>query len=189
MEDPDLLSLFVAPLERCGIGYMISGSVASALYGEPRTTLDVDIAVHLTAATAGALARAFPDSDYYLPPPEVIAIEIARPVEGHFNVIHHHSGLKADFYPSRSHPYFAWAWANRRTVETHAGPAVFCPPEYVILRKLAFLREAGGEKHLRDIAGMLAQQAGRLDTSLLAEAVARLRLEAEWRHARSLTEP
>ncbi len=34
----DLLSLFVDPLEHLGMDYMITGSVASMLYGEPRLT-------------------------------------------------------------------------------------------------------------------------------------------------------
>lgn len=183
MDTPDLITLFVSPLERAGINYMISGSVASAVFGEPRATFDVDLAVVLDPPQIPQLAAAFPESEYYLPPPDVIAIEVGRPVEGHFNVIHHDTGLKADLYPSRTHPYFDWAWQHRRTIGTPTGPAVFCPPEYLILRKLAFLREGGGEKHLRDIAGILVQQQHQLDTATLAEAVTRLRLDPEWHTA------
>jgi hypothetical protein len=45
MPEPDLIGLFVAPLNAAGISYMLSGSLASTLYGEPRATLDVDIAL------------------------------------------------------------------------------------------------------------------------------------------------
>jgi hypothetical protein len=30
------------------------------------------------------------------------------------------------------------------------------PPEYVVIKKLEFLREGGSEKHVRDIRGILA---------------------------------
>ena len=46
METPDLFSLFVRPLHRSGLRYMVSGSLASVYYGEPRLTLDVDLVVH-----------------------------------------------------------------------------------------------------------------------------------------------
>ncbi len=34
--DPDLIGLFVEPLEATGITYMITGGVASVIYGDPR---------------------------------------------------------------------------------------------------------------------------------------------------------
>jgi hypothetical protein len=187
MDSPDLISIFVRPLEKRGIQHMISGSVASAAYGEPRATFDVDIAVWISPQQAGQFNSIYPEEEYYVPPPDVIAIEAARSVEGHFNVIHHATGLKADFYPCRVHPYFEWAWQRRRTIKLADGPAVFCPPEYVILRKLEFFREGGGEKHLRDIVGIVSQQGDTLDHGMLTEATSRLRLEPEWRRALSMT--
>ena len=45
-------------LERLGIPYLVGGSVASTLYGEPRTTMDVDLAVQLAPAQVALLDRA-----------------------------------------------------------------------------------------------------------------------------------
>jgi hypothetical protein len=39
---PDLIAPFITRLEQLGVAYMISGSTAGILYGEPRTTHDVD---------------------------------------------------------------------------------------------------------------------------------------------------
>jgi hypothetical protein len=47
MPEPDLFLLFVRPLNRAGIRYVISGSVAAIFYGEPRLTHDVDFVVFL----------------------------------------------------------------------------------------------------------------------------------------------
>jgi hypothetical protein len=35
----------VVPLEAAGIPCLVSGSVTTAIYGEPRNTLDIDLAV------------------------------------------------------------------------------------------------------------------------------------------------
>jgi hypothetical protein len=47
MQEPDLLKLFAAPLERANIEYVITGSIAMILYAEPRLTHDIDIVIHL----------------------------------------------------------------------------------------------------------------------------------------------
>lgn len=179
--DPDLIRLFVAPLEESGISsYMVSGSVASIEYGEPRATLDIDLILLLTSETSLSLDALFPAESFYLPPPEVREIERRRSSRGHFNIIHHFSGLKADCYPSRNHPYLPWALQNRRRIPLMGVDVWFAPPEYVILWKLEFHREGGGEKHIRDIKGILAVSGDQLDHTLLAEAVSTLGLSRSW---------
>jgi len=45
MPQPELSLLFIRPLNRIGVRYLVSGSVAAILYGEPRLTHDVDFVV------------------------------------------------------------------------------------------------------------------------------------------------
>lgn len=158
MQDPDFIALFVEPLEKAGLNYLITGSVASSLYGEPRNTLDIDLVLLLENSQLNILASLFSEDEFYLPPPKVIAIEARREARGHFNIIHHQSGLKADIYLSRNHPYLVWAYENARHVSVSGCLAHFAPPEYVILHKLEFYKESGHQRHLRDIAGMIEQQ-------------------------------
>jgi hypothetical protein len=47
VDTPDLFTLFVRPLHRAEWRYMVSGSLASTHYGEPRLTMDVDLVVHI----------------------------------------------------------------------------------------------------------------------------------------------
>ena len=162
---------------------MITGSVASMHYGEPRLTMDVDLLIHLDEPEISAVVALFPDSDYYTPPGDIIAEEIRRSTRGHFKLIHSGTGLKADFYPSRSHPYWHWAWEHRRSASIDGQPIYFSPPEYVILSKLEFFREGGSEKHLRDIRGMLAVSGDEIDRGLVERAVAELGLVDQWRRA------
>jgi hypothetical protein len=182
MQDPDFISLFVAPLEAAGISYMITGSVASSIYGEPRNTLDIDLVVLMEAGQIQLLPQIYPDHDFYLPPADVIAIESRREAHGHFNIIHHHTGLKADIYLSRNHPFLPWALAHTRRVPTPSCEITIAPPEYVILHKLEFYRESGHQRHLRDIAGMIGQQ--ELDYDFLDSSIHSLHLAPQWQAAK-----
>src|SRR5713101_6764479 len=47
VSEPDLIQLFAQPLNRSGVRYLVSGSVAAMLYGEPRVTHDIDFVVFL----------------------------------------------------------------------------------------------------------------------------------------------
>jgi hypothetical protein len=172
METPDLIGLLVAPVHAAGLPYMVVGSVASAHYGEPRFTADVDLALALPCPAAADLEKLYPAPDYYCPPRDVLLVELARQERAHFNIIHLASGLKADFYPSRNQPLFQWAIKNRVERLTPHGPCYFAPPEYVVLWKLIFFREGGSEKHLRDVSGILKVSANQLDRTILDRAIA-----------------
>lgn len=184
MQDPNFISLFVAPLEGAGIRYMIAGSVASSIYGEPRNTLDIDMVVLPDPVQINQFPALFPEADYYLPPTEVIAIESRREANGHFNIIHHNTGLKADIYLSRNHPALPWALEHTRRVPTAACEISLAPPEYVIIHKLGFYKESQHQRHLRDIAGIIEQQ--ELDQTFLQHHLAALNLTSQYQLAQDL---
>jgi len=96
-----------------------------------------------------------------------------------FNLIHHASQFKADVYVASRDPLHAWALEHRRRIRLENAETWIAPPEYVILRKLEYLREGGQDKHVRDIRFMLA--ATDVDRAFLEAEVARLGLQVEWR--------
>ena len=100
MPEPELFLLFVRPLNRAGIRYVVSGSVAAIFYGEPRLTHDVDFVVFLNATDIQKLPTVFPATEFYQPPLETMLAETAREHHGHFNLIHRDTGFKADLYPT-----------------------------------------------------------------------------------------
>ncbi len=51
MRELSLFELFTDPLNRIGIRYMITGAVASIIYGEPRLTHDIDLVVELKSGS------------------------------------------------------------------------------------------------------------------------------------------
>jgi hypothetical protein len=179
MPAPDPLAPFLDPLERLGLPYCVTGSVAASVYGEPRLTADIDVVLLLAAADIDALRQAFPESEYYVPPDETLRSELAREARGMFNLIHHASQFKADVYLAGRDPLHAWALEQRRRISLGETGAWIAPPEYVILRKLEYYREGGQSKHLRDIRFILA--ASDVDRSFVGAEVARLGLQAQWR--------
>lgn len=180
---PELLPLFVFPLQHAGLATMVTGSVASAIYGEPRLTRDVDVVLALKPREAGRLIGAFPAAEFYVPPRETLIEEASRPRHGHFNIHHLDSGLRADVYLLGDDPLNEWAMELRRAVTVSGETVWLAPPEYVILMKLTYYRDAGSPKHLRDIAWMLQVSEALIDRPLLERKVRELGLDGQWEAA------
>ena len=181
MSEPDLFLLFIRPLNRAGIRYVVGGSVAAIFYGEPRFTNDVDVVVFLNEADIRRLPEIFPSKDFYLPPLETITAEVGRERRGQFNIIHLNTSFKADIYPTGRDEFNAWAFRNKRSAVHEGETLVLAPPEYVIVRKLEYYREGGSDKHLRDIRAMLNVSGEQIDRADLDEWIRRCGVEAEWR--------
>lgn len=167
MPEPDLIELFVRPLQNASLRYLVAGSLGSMLYSEPRLTLDIDLAVALEDRELQSLPTLFPEPDFYCPPQEVLAVENKRECRAHFNIIHIPSGLKADFYPSQQDVFFRWAWGARKTVSYPGGEALYAPAEYIVVWKVAYFAEGGGEKHVRDVRRILELSPQEIDMPLL----------------------
>lgn len=185
MPEPELFLLFLEPLNRVGLRYMVTGSLAAIAYGEPRLTLDVDIVLELADHELARLTEAFREPAFYCPPLEVLRVEQRRPQRGHFNLIHLDSGLKADVYLAGRDPFHAWAMARRRAIVVNDLKAWFAPPEYVILRKLQFYQEGQSEKHLQDIQGILRCSSQMLDMAWLNHTLRDQGLEPLWTQCQS----
>jgi len=180
-------SLFVAfttRLEQAGVPYMVTGSVASMIYGEPRLTLDVDLVIEIDEPHIDALCGAFPLEEFYCPPADVIRLESRRPRRGHFNIIQHSTGLRADVYTVGRDPLHHWAMSQRRSLAVEGNSLHVAPPEYVILRKLEYYREGQSQKHIDDIRGMLSHSSDEIDFAFVEQKVSDMDLHHEWSLAR-----
>jgi hypothetical protein len=177
---PDPVAAFVTRLEALGVPYMLTGSIAGILYGEPRMTHDVDIVMALPVRDAGRLVAAFPDDAFYCPPEDIVATEARRTQRGHFNLIDHATGFKADIYLAFDELH-RWGLAARRRLPLGELVASVAPPEYVIVRKLQYWREGGSAKHRRDIEAMLEVSGSDIDLAAVADWARRLGVEDLWR--------
>lgn len=113
MEQDDLLRVVVATLERLGIRYLVTGSIATIFYGEPRFTNDIDIVVDLDPRSTARLVEAFSPDDFYLSR-ESAQRAVARGSQ--FNLIHPSSGLKVDFMVAAMAPLPAINGTSNRNV-------------------------------------------------------------------------
>ena len=185
MQEHSIFHIFTSRLNINNIRYMITGSVAAIIYGEPRMTHDIDLVIELKHEDTDHFAEAFPIETFYCPPIEVIKIELSRSFRGHFNLIHHETGFKADVYLRGRDPLHEWALNNRKKIEFKGEYLWVAPIEYVILRKLDFYREGKSEKHLLDIKGILSISGDDIDFAELDKRVESLRLSQEWHLAKS----
>ncbi|HEY2587147.1 MAG TPA: hypothetical protein VGI81_15475 [Tepidisphaeraceae bacterium] len=178
MEQFDLRTFLVEVLERLGLEYFITGSVAAIFYGEPRFTNDIDVVVRLSEQSVTDFCAQFPAPDFY------VSDEAARQAvrsRGQFNIIHPDSGLKIDVIVPADTPYDHSRLSRKqrgRADQSH--DAFFASPEDVILKKMQYYQEGGSEKHIRDITGILKLSGSRIDTQYIRGWADRLGLTATW---------
>jgi hypothetical protein len=188
MQVPSLIGLFIVPLNRAGIEYMVTGGLAAVVYGHPRLTLDVDLVMRLSARDATAFAALWPPDQFYSPPAEVIEEERTRMAHGHFNVIHTESMMRADVYFAGTDELTAWALENRVVLQVESLPVQFAPIEYVIVSKLRYFEMGGSDRHLRDIARMMDVSGRDVNRPTLERWIAQYDLAAAWDRALTYTD-
>lgn len=189
MTDASLISLFVRPLNQLRIPYLVTGGVASVVYGEPRLTRDIDLVIELRPRDARRFAAAWSTEEFYVPPVEVIEEESGRPAHGHFNVIHHRTAMRADIYLPGNDALSAWAFAHKVARRIEDDEVLLAPIEAVILSKLRYYQMGKSDRHLRDIHQMLRISGDLVDRPELERWAARLGVEGEWTQAREFQEP
>jgi hypothetical protein len=180
MQEHNLFLIFLSLLEENNITYIVTGSVAGIIYGEPRLTHDIDLVMELDIKDTHKIVAAFPAEKFYCPPPKVINLEIRRPFRGHFNLIHHESGFKADIYLTGKDTLHKWAIKNRKRYKLGNCDIWVAPPEYVILRKLEYFKEGKSDKHLTDIKNILEVSGDLIDFIKLQGMIKEHNLDAEW---------
>jgi hypothetical protein len=173
----------IETLERLGLPYIIGGSVASSIYGEARSTRDVDVSVVLPLEQVGSFVQAFQSLGYYVFADAIVdAIIAGQP----FNIIDAQSGYKADIFivdPQHPTPLEQQVLQRRRYQvydETSGAQAVFYSPEDVIVYKLKYYLEGRMPKHLRDIGAILVVQGQALDYDYIAEWAERIGAAEVW---------
>jgi hypothetical protein len=178
---PNAIELFLKPLQTNQFRYFVTGSIASIVYGEPRLTHDIDIVIFLNQEDIQKFILLFPIEDFYCPPSEVIHIESIRRPYGHFNLIHHATGFKADIYSDAGDPLHQWAFVHRKQMQFGNNLEIWiAPPEYVVIRKLEYFREGGSEKHLDDIQKMWSTIDDKLNKIFLKTEIDKRGLKVLW---------
>jgi len=178
MSQQKLLRKLVQALDANRIEYMLTGSIASSLQGEPRSTHDIDIVVSTEKLSPEQLKKAFPPPDYYLDEASITTTVTSR---GMFNLIDVTEGNEIDFWVLTDEPCDRSRFARRLT-ETILGIKVkVSAPEDTILAKLKWAEESGGsEKQFTDALRVYEVQRDTLDLKYLNDWVTDLHLGGLW---------
>jgi len=161
----------VRALETLRVEYVVGGSLASSIYGEPRATNDVDVVVNLRLEHVPGLVTALGE-DFY------IDEEMAREAvlrRSTFNLIFQPSVFKLDIFVARLDSWTREELSRGRVIELEvSGERValrFASPEDALLHKLVWFRMGGevSERQWRDVLGVLRVQAGALDETYLVQ--------------------
>jgi len=179
MSQQELLKKAVNILEEAGIGYMITGSVASSLQGEPRSTHDIDIVVAIDKSYSAVLIERFPAPDYYLDKDNMIDAIGKRRM---FNLVELKSGDKLDFRLVTDEPFDRSRFSRKIREELIGTPIYVSSPEDTILAKLRWAALSGGsEKQFIDALRIYEVQYEKLDLKYLESWVKKLSLELLWK--------
>ena len=187
MSQQELLTRVVSVLDSAGIEYMLTGSFATSLHGEPRSTHDIDLVVSLTRPQADRLLREFPPPDFYLSESAVHEAIASRRM---FNLLDVREGDKVDFWLLTEEPFDQSRFARRRLETVFGIGAHVSSPEDTILAKLKWCRSVGGsEKHFGDALRVFEVQASSLDYEYLESWTEKLGLQALWQRLCDEAEP
>jgi len=170
-QDPSEIARLLHPIfERLNISYYITGGVAASVYGDPRTTRDLDLVIKLNQNDISPLVNALEISGFYCPPDAVEEIRVGR--SRVLNVTHMTMVLNADIVLNDNTDFDRSKMARRQLEALdEAGVEQFwiASPEDVVLAKLLWRKQSQSQKQWGDVLGILKVQTENLDYSYLTE--------------------
>jgi hypothetical protein len=180
MTERELLVDCLRRLNRTGVIYYLTGSMASNYWGIPRTTHDLDFVVQSPATAVPLIFQEF-SGDFYI---EEAAVRAVYEPPHQFNAIDTRSALKVDFWLAGSEPFDQEMLRRPFQATLFGEPAWISTAEDVILHKLR--RISPSDRQLGDAAGVVAVQVAALDKGYLSRWAGELHLSDDLK--RLLTE-
>lgn len=150
-EQNDVLRDCKERLEKLGIAYMLTGSMALVYYAMPRTTVDIDVVLSLSIDDADRFIKEF-EPDYYVPHGRVREAIYRRKM---FNILHQETIIKIDCIIRINNEFQQEAFSRRERVNYAGFDVWIISREDLILSKLNWAKNTHSEIQLRDVANIL----------------------------------
>ena len=166
----------LAALDRFDIPYLVSGSVASSVYGVARATRDIDLLVRIRDSNADPFASALSKNFYA----DAKMMREAILSKRAFNVIHYATAYKFDLFPASSDAYTQAQFDRRQPgkfpIENEEVRFQVASAEDSILSKLVWYKTGGevSDQQWRDVLGVVKVQHACLDLEYLRRWAAQL---------------
>ena len=138
-------------LDSAGIPYMVTGSVAMAIYALPRMTRDIDLVIECEDADAVRIAQLF-ESDCYV---DIESIRDAIARRSMFNIIHSQWVIKADFIVRKNDEYRKLEFRRRKRFDVEGASIWVVAPEDLVLSKLCWAKNSGSEIQQKDARAII----------------------------------
>ncbi len=184
----DFIKLILQALQAAGIEYLIGGAVAVWAWGEPRSTLDVDLVVNIPLESVGKLSHELAVRDFLVPAEIILGNILEERADLPINAIHMYSGYKADLYPLRAGDELrASAFTRRQRIDLGdpLGEIYLHSPEDLIIYKLWYYSLCQQTKHLRDITSIVLTLGDELDEGYILFWVNKKGLTSLWEELRA----
>ncbi len=153
MDLDELIPDFCHRLDSAQIEYLIGGSFASSVWGEPRQTNDVDVEVWLTPENEGRFVQSFADP-YYVSKEEVREALTSSDIYRSVQVLHMDAVFKFDCFLQGHSPIDREAYERALFVEIFPGQHLrLACPEHILVQKLRWyeLGNRVNERQWRDL--------------------------------------
>ncbi len=145
------------------IPYVVGGSYASSIHGEPRSTRDCDFLADLKTEHLVTLPPLL-QKEFYL---SETAMEEALRLRRSFNLIHLETGFKIDIFVSEGRPFDEERLKRGISLDIGQQTLRISTAEDTILAKLEWYELHASEQQWRDILGILLIQKNKLDSGYL----------------------
>jgi hypothetical protein len=168
-----------ARLDRAGIPYMVTGSLASSYHGEPRATRDLDIVIDPTPTTLTRLVEGLLASSFYV---DADAARGALADRTQFNAIGP-DATKLDFIIRKDRPFSVEEFARRQAADLLGTPGFIATAEDLVIAKLEWAAASDSDRQRRDVMGIVTATDD-LDEAYIERWASALGLLDAWRAIR-----
>lgn len=151
-EQNSILKDFTERLEKLGINYMLTGSMALVHYAMPRTTTDIDVVIELSIADTDNFIKEF-ERDFYVPQNRV---KDAVHRNFMFNILNDETVIKIDCVMLKKDEFNQNAFSKRQRVKyTEHFEVWIIGKEDLVLSKMNWAKNSRSEMQMRDVASIL----------------------------------